>query len=350
MAPVRLAVIGAGQMGARHADLIHRQGVCALVGLCDADPQRRVVADRLGAPFYGSVEQLLERTRPDGAIIAVPNTHHAATAQACLRRSVPTLVEKPLADTVASAQQIVETARACRVAVLVGHHRRHNPLVQETRHLIRQGALGQLVGVSVLWALRKPDEYFETPWRRQRPGGGPLLINLIHDLDSLRFLCGEVTQVYARTSASVRRFEVEDSLSLSLHFESGALGCVLASDVTPAPWSHEANTGENPLYFHAAENCYHFLGTRASLAFPAMELWQYANAAHRGWQHPLEKLTVQVQPADPLQVQLEHFCRVVRGEEAPLVDARDGARSLALAVAAQESADRGLPASSTSVP
>ena len=340
--PVRLAVIGVGLIGAKHAQLVRAHAMCSLVGICDVDPGRKAVADALGAPFYGSAEELIEREQPSGAIIATPNAHHAGVAEICAKRSVHVLIEKPIAATLGQAQRIIETASTCGIQVLVGHHRRHNPLTRKARELVRGGTLGRLVGVSVLWALLKPDEYFEVGWRRKRPGGGPLLINLIHDLDSLRFICGEIREVSARTSSAVRGFEVEDSLSISISFDNGALGTVLASDATPAAWSYEATVGENPSYFHTDENCYHFLGTSASLAFPRMELWRYADETRKGWEHPMERLHIEVDAADPLKIQLEHFCRVVRGEEEPLVDARDGARSLAVALAIQESALRGI--------
>ena len=343
MDQVRLAVIGAGLMGARHAELVCAHDMCVLVGVCDADPSRKGVAGRCQAPFYTSVEELIEQEKPSGAIIATPNAHHASVAEVCAKRSVHVLIEKPIADCIERAQQIIETTKNCGTRVLVGHHRRYNALVLKARELVREGALGRLIGASVLWALIKPDEYFQVGWRRERFVGGPTLINLIHDLDSLRFICGEITEVYAQTRSEVRGFDVEDSLSISLCFEGGALGTVLASDACPSPWSYEATSGENPFYFHTDESCYHFLGTCASLAFPAMELWRYPDAAQKGWQHPMERVRIKVDPGDPLQAQLEHFCRVVQGQEEPLLDAVDGAKSLAVALAVQESALKGMP-------
>ncbi len=87
----------------------------------------------------------------------------------------------------------------------------------------------------------------QTSW-----AGGPTFINLIQALDSLRFSCGEIREVYVRSSSAVRKLEVEDSLTISRSFENGALGSVLASDTTP-PWSYEATTRENELYFHTDE-------------------------------------------------------------------------------------------------
>lgn len=341
MEHVRIAVIGSGLIGARHAELVNANAACELVGVCDTDPARKPVAEALGVPFSSSVAEIIERQQPNGAIIATPNSAHAPACVACAERGVHVLVEKPIADTLDHARQIIAAASQHGISVLVGHHRRHNPLIRKACELVRDGTLGTLIGFSALWTLLKPDDYFQAAWRRERPGGGPLLINLIHDLDSLRFICGEVKSVYARMSSSARRFPVEDSLSISLTMESGALGTILASDATPAPWSYETTTAENPVYFHAAENCCHFVGTRASLAFPRMELWRYPEGAPRGWTHPLECRRIEVAVADPLQAQLEHFCLVLRGEQEPLINAEDAARSLAVALAAQKSAETG---------
>jgi predicted dehydrogenase len=200
--PLRLAVIGAGVIGSRHAELIQAHEDCVLVGICDTDPRLPARADALGVPFYRSTQALIAKERPSGAIIATPNTQHAQVAEICARESVHALIEKPVAETLDQAQRIIEAAH---------------------------------------------------------------------------------------------------------------------------------------------ENCYHFMGSAASLAFPKMELWRYADAKRQGWDHPLQRLEIPVSAVDPLEAQLAHFCRVVRGQEAPLVDARDGANSLAVALAIQESARTGKP-------
>jgi predicted dehydrogenase len=85
--------------------------------------------------------------------------------------------------------------------------------------------------VAGLWLLKKPDDYFNVAWRRER-GGGPILINLVHDIDSLRFICGEIVEVQASTSNKVRGFGVEDTAALLLKFANGAIGTVTVSDAT----------------------------------------------------------------------------------------------------------------------
>ena len=343
MNPVRLAVIGAGLMGSKHAKLIHAHGDCRLVGICDIEAHRASVAKACDVPFFQDIEELLERERPQGAIIATPNACHATHHEACARRSVHVLIEKPIAGSLDDARRIVQTADKNGVRVLVGHHRRHNPLVRKARSIVKGGALGRLVAVSVVWALLKPADYFEVDWRCRRPNGGPTLINLIHELDSLRFICGEIRQVFAQSSTAARNLDVEDTLTASLSFENGALCSVIASDTTPSPWSYEASTGENPHYHHVDQNCYHFLGTMGSLAFPRMEVWRYVDADRAGWQYPMETYRHRVTQVDPLTVQLEHFCSVVRNEESPIIDGREGTRSLAVVLALLESARRQVP-------
>lgn len=314
-----------------------------LIGICDVDPGREKLAIDINVPFYLDLDEMLDRERPDGAIIATPTHTHLANAEICARHAVNILVEKPIADSLEDAYRMIELAEEAGVKLLVGHHRRHNPLVQRTRSMVQNGFLGKLVAVSVLWTLRKPDDYFEISWRRSRPGGGPALINLIHDIDNLRFICGEIRQVNAIASSSIRKYDVEDTLSITITFENGALGSILVSDTVVAPWAYELNTGENPYYPRVKENCYYFVGTQGSLAFPQMEHWYYADKDKVGWQYPLKKSKYEVKYADPLQIQLEHFGRVIQGEDIPLVDGLDGARSLAAVLSVKDSAETHTP-------
>ena len=339
---VTLAVIGLGWIGRRHAELIRDAANCELLAVCDQDVKHAAHGTSWGVPFYADMETLLDRESPDGVIIATPTESHAEVAKRCFQRGIHVLVEKPVAETVDDAVDVIQHAETAGAHVLVGHHRRHSSLVQTARDWIRND-IGQLVGVSVLWATLKPADYFTVLWRRNRPGGGPTFINLIHEFDTLRFLCGDIEQVFAQGSSRIRKFEVEDSLSINLRFRCGALGSVLASDTAAAPWSYEATTQENPDYFHAEENCYHFLGTEGSFAFPRLEMWKFVDAARMGWHDPMCQSRPDIRVDNPLESQLKHFCRVVRGEELPLVSALEGAKSLALACAVLNSIEQGRP-------
>ena len=165
------------------------------------------------------------------------------------------------------AARLVEAAEAAGVALLTGHHRRHNPLMRQAKEAIDSGRLGQIVAVHGICWFYKPDDYFDAEWRRKK-GAGPVFLNLIHDVDNLRYLCGDVVAVQAQETNALRGNEVEDAAVILLRFASGVLGTVNVSDEIVSPWSWELTSGENPAYTHTAESCYQIGGTRGSLTDP----------------------------------------------------------------------------------
>ncbi len=337
--PVLLAVVGAGLIGRRHADYIARSDDANLVAIVDPQKSRRSVAKLHDVRFYTRVGELLDNAKPDGVIVASPNHAHLENALECIDRGIPVLVEKPIADTVAAARKLVDGANAAKVAVLVGHHRRHNPLIQAARQHIRQGNIGKLLAVNGMCWLYKPDDYFDAgPWRT-KTGAGPVYINLIHDIDLLRYLCGNVVSVSAVESSKTRGFEVEDTAAVLLEFESGVLGTLSVSDTIAAPWSWEMTAGENAAYYKTEESCYVLGGTNGSLCIPDLHQWQ--NADKPGWMQPILKSTLDVHHADPLALQITHFAKVIHGVEPPLVSGQEGLATLRVIEAIKQSAGSG---------
>lgn len=213
------------------------------------------------------------------------------------------------------------------VPLLVGHHRRHSPLLLAARDVIRSGALGRLVGVVGTALFYKPDEYFRAaPWR-MAPGGGPVLINLIHEIDNLRVLVGEIVSVQAAGSSEVRGFDVEDTVAVTMRFAGGALGTFLLSDTAASTRSWEQASGEDPAYAHDPDvDCYVIAGTQGSLAVPTMSLLTAAGVP--SWRAPMARRRLAADAGDPLARQLAHFCAVVRGEAEPIVTAQEAVRTL----------------------
>ncbi len=338
--PVRLAVVGAGPIGRRHLDAIAAEPACQAVAVVDPAPEGAEAAAAHDLAHYADLAAMLDANAPDGVIVATPNALHVPLALACVERGIPTLVEKPIADTLAAALSLAEASEAAGVPVLVGHHRRHNPVVQKARDVVRSGALGQLVAVSAVWLARKPDDYFEVAWRRES-GGGPVLINLIHDIDSLRFIVGEIAAVQSMTSNTRRGFAVEDTAALLLRFRDGPLATVMLSDGASSPWAWELTAGERTSYDfpHTGQDCYLIAGTKASLAVPSLRLWRPDGPPH--WQTSLSQETIAVQAADPIDAQIAHFAAVIRGRAEPLITARDAARTLEATLAVTQSAATG---------
>jgi predicted dehydrogenase len=191
-----------------------------------------------------------------------------------------------------------------------------------------------------LWLNRKPDDYFQTAWRRES-GGGPVLINAIHDIDCLRMLCGEIESVQAYAARGARGYAVEDTAAAAIRFASGALGTLTVSDAVSAPWSWEWGSYENPFYPHESQDCYLITGTRGSLAVPSLE--HYWHEPGQGWGDPLTKRRIPVTPADAFVEQFANFASVIRGRAAPRVSGEEGLRTLAATLAIAESAAEGVP-------
>jgi predicted dehydrogenase len=208
--------------------------------------------------------------------------------------------------------------------------------------VVASGRLGRLVAVSGSATFRKPADYFvQTPWRR-RAGGGPILINMVHEVDNLRMLAGEITEVQAMASHAARGFEVEDTVAISLRFVNGALGSFLLSDAAAGPRSWEQTSGENRAYdHHADEDCYVLCGERGSLSVPTLRLRTYEGEA--SWFEPLATTQLARPDADPIRRQLAHFCAVLRGEATPRVSVEDATRTLAVTLAIAEAVRTGRP-------
>ncbi|MCT8161138.1 Gfo/Idh/MocA family protein [Pseudoruegeria sp. SHC-113] len=329
----RIIVVGAGLIGQRHIAMLGARGW--LAGIVDPAPQATQVAAQAGVPLFAALDEALEAVTPDGALLASPNQLHVAQALACVARGVPVLVEKPIADKVEEAEQLVAAAQAAGVPVLVGHHRRYNPLIRAVKEAIEAGRLGRIVAANALFWLYKPEDYFAPDWRRAE-GAGPVFINLIHDLDLLRHLCGEVTAVQAVESNAVRGFAVEDTAAMLLEFAGGALGTVSISDCAVSPWSWEFASGENPAYPKTDVPAYTIAGTRGALSIPDLGLWHHPQK--RGWWEPITREGLTVEAEDPLEAQLDHFAEVIAGQAAPLVSGEEGLRTLRVLAAVKQAA------------
>ncbi len=330
---VRIAVAGAGLMGRQHITAIgNADGVC-LAALIDPAPEGRALAEQLGVAWFADLASLPDGAA-DGVILATPNQTHVADGLACVARGLPVLVEKPLATTVDDARRLVEAAEAAGVPLLVGHHRRHNPLIAAAKQLIDSGGIGRIVSVHGMFWLKKPDDYFDVEWRRQ-PGAGPVLINLIHDIDLLRFLVGEIVAVQAVESSAVRGHPVEDTAVILFEFESGALGTFNASDAIPSPWSWEFTAAENPVYDPTDQAAYLIGGTEGSLEVPSLRVWRHADGG--AWHDPIAVESLPHGRGEPLVRQVENFAAVISQVADPVVPGREGLRSLAVVEAVKKS-------------
>lgn len=342
MEKLRIAVAGAGYIGLAHIAVTQASPTCTLSAIVDPSPTAIEIASRAGVPLYRSLEDLIEKDRPNGVIIATPNQFHVPHACLCMAAGLPMLLEKPLAPTLAEGEVLVREAEAAGARILIGHHRAHSPIMAKAQEVVARGTLGKIVAVMGSATFFKPDHYFtDAPWRCE-PGAGPILLNMIHEVHNLRMLCGEIVAVQAFASNATRGFVIEDTVAINLRFANGALGTFMLSDTAACPKSWEQTSRENKAYATCEdEDCYVIAGTDGSLSVPTMRLRTYSRQADRSWWKPFETGIVGMVRDDPLKHQIEHFAAVVRGEAEPLVSVHDGLQNLRVTEAIVEAARTG---------
>jgi len=338
MKPLRIAVLGAGLIGRRHIETILAMPQAAeLVAVSDpvADPAQ---FELKGAAWFTRESQMLDQIKPEAVVIATPNALHLDHGKLCCERGIHFLMEKPVTATIAEAAALVRLVAESGVRTLVGHHRRYLAPVEDAKTVIASGQIGRLVAASVLWATRKPDDYFQTAWRR-RAGGGPLLINAIHEIDMLRHLCGEIATVGGIKSNAMRDFAVEDSAAAVFRFDNGALGTLTLTDAAFSPWTIEQGSKESALFPYAGQSAYRLAGTEGSLELPVLKLWRAATPGANQWNKPIAGIGLSERYHDPYKAQLAHFQRLIRLNEPPIVSVLDGARTLAATLAIAQASE-----------
>lgn len=337
---IGVAVIGAGAIGRTHIDTLTRMETLALCALVDPAASGAALAASHGVPCFADVEALLAAGIAEAAIVATPNETHLPVSEALLKAGIPVLLEKPVAESLDSALRLIGVAEETGVPLLVGHHRRHNPIIRAAHAAIHGGRIGDLVMATVTCSLAKPPSYFEAAWRRMPGAGGPLLINLVHEIDLMRHFFGEIATVQAIASHGQRGFAVEDTAAVALTFKGGGLATLCISDAATGPWAWDLSAGENLARFPAHPvSAHHYAGSRAGLSLPDLTLWE--PEGEPDWTRKLKPSTLSFTPADAYEAQLDHFATLIRDGGAPLVSVRDATANLIVLDAIRAAAESG---------
>lgn len=223
--------------------------------------------------------------------------------------------------------------------VLVGHHRRFNPYLLAAKKALDAKSLGDVVAVQGIWALQKNTGYYDGigEWRRT---SGPVMINLIHEVDLLQYLLGPITLVSALPTKKSRGFEAEEGAAALLKFESGLVGTFVLSDNTPSPWNFEGGTGENPNIpkvnaEDAAGGFYRVMGTKGSLSVEDLTSWS------GNWNEEVkrEELVVEKEIV-PFDAQMQHLYEVVKEGKRPNCTGEEALSAMVVCEAAKRSMSR----------
>jgi 2-desacetyl-2-hydroxyethyl bacteriochlorophyllide A dehydrogenase len=238
---LRIGLLGCGDIAVQNAAAIQRAPNAELVACYD--PARGLAEDvgrTYGAEATSTSDALLEREDVDAVLLSVPHHLHSPLGAEAAAAGKHVIVEKPLANNLRAAMELVEATERAGVVLSVCFPRRYRPNVVVARRLIADGALGRFAGLLFNFFMDKPSSYWvggfsgraHSSWRgsREQAGGGVLIMNLSHHIDVVRHLTGmEADAVACHTQIEEPSVEVEDAVSLSVHYANGALGSLFAT-------------------------------------------------------------------------------------------------------------------------
>jgi predicted dehydrogenase len=330
--PIRVAVIGAGFMGERHARIYAGLPDVELVAVCDVrEAAARELASRTGAAAYSDFEALLRRDDLDAVSVCTPDGLHREPTELAARGGRHVLLEKPIATTVADAEAIAAAASRAGVVLLVGHCLRFDPRYDQARQAVAQGELG---AIQTIYTRRA-----NTVAAQDRLGGRcplPLFLG-VHDYDVMRWLAGsEVERVTAEAKWGLLQgqgYPVEDANCALLRFASGALGIAELSWILPRGFPA------------AGDHRLDVVGSAGSLSIATLETGLRRADGQRAVQVDTASApSVQGHPGGMFYFELRHFVDCVRGRATPAVTPHDALMALRTALAVERAAATGMPA------
>lgn len=307
-------------MGANHARVISDSPDAELVAVCDVNASAaRALAERYHCAAYADVESLVAAERIDGAIVATTTSEHLRVARMLISAGAHVLVEKPIADSVASAQTLIAAAAAAGVALAVGHIERFNPAVVALKQRVMRGELGKLYEISTQ---RKG------PFPPRVQDVGVVIDLAVHDLDAVLFVSGSApVRVYAEVARRIHGSH-EDQLHGLMRLANGVIGSVSVSWLSPTKVRELIVTGERGMF---------------RVDYLTQDLYQYENAAADTTEY--EALAVLrgvkegrmirhvVNKVEPLRAEFEAFVAAMRGDRSRIVSGEEGLAALQLALA-----------------
>ncbi len=223
---IRFSIVGYGNIGRRHAEQILQNGESVLVSVCDINPAiGSVVPD--GVQFYTDLQTMLDSSETDVLCVCTPNYLHEPHTIAGLRAGLHTVVEKPMALSVAECTNMIAAGKESGKTIFAVKQNRYNPPVQEVKKLVSAGMLGEIFMIQVNCFWNRGDAYYAgSDWRGSKSrDGGCLFTQFSHFVDILYYLNGPIAGARGMIEnyAHKHNTEVEDTGSFVMKAANGAI-------------------------------------------------------------------------------------------------------------------------------
>lgn len=336
MNEVGFGIVGGGMIGAVQAAAIEQISGARLMAVCGRDEKRSAdFGAKFGAVGYTDYDKFLAHPGLQIVNICTPSGTHAELGIRAAVAGKNVLVEKPIEINLQQADALISACERAEVKLGVIFQSRFLPAVQRIKQAVDEGRLGRLmIGDAFVKWYRAP-EYYADSWHGTMAldGGGALINQAIHTVDLLRWIMGPVETAFAMKAAlRYPHIEAEDTLVGTVHFQNGALGVV------------QAATSAKPGFKRRLE----ISGERGSIILDGDAISVWAVDGEDADTGEAEQLTDG--SANPAAIsneghrrQIEDMMRAVIENRPPMIDGREGRKSLELVVALYEAANSGRP-------
>ncbi|HCL27802.1 MAG TPA: hypothetical protein DIC52_05130 [Candidatus Latescibacteria bacterium] len=331
MSTYGIAVIGTGYIGGEHIRAIAAHEQARLQVICSTERSRDTALSLMqahgAARVTTSYADVLADPQVDVVYLCTPNSAHRDQAAAALQAGKHVFVEKPLAVTVPGCRHIVEVACASQRQVMVGHGARFSRIFVAIHKLVQDGTLGDACYVEGDY-VHDLGPFLDLPghdWWMDVDNEGqlPIIGGACHPLDLMRWIAGEIVEVSAYGARrNIPQAPWYDTIISSVKFASGAVGKCLVSCGAKAPYAMNLS----------------YYGTKGSVLNDKLFIDGIPHVEQ------FMALPIDIPPEDhTCAEELEHFLHCLDTGETPLIDATDGARSVAVCCAVAESIESGQP-------
>jgi UDP-N-acetylglucosamine 3-dehydrogenase len=316
---IRLAVIGLGSMGKNHARVCSQLDNVDLVGVFDIKKDvSDLIAKKFNTESFMNYRDALNKI--DGVIIATPTVDHFNIAMDFLDSGKHVLIEKPICSTVKDAEKLVDKASELDLMLSVGHIERHNPVIKFIKDSLDKNHFGDIISINSKRASNYPGRIRDV---------GVIFDFGVHDIDVMRYLAGEVVNVYSQAGRYNKKIEFEDHANISLNFKNGIFGIVEVNWLTPVKI--------RKLQMTCSKNFVEldYINQSVDVSSSSFKNVDENNLYNTAIQYNRNHFSLQ--KSEPLKNEIIDFVSSIENKRSPLVSGFDGLQAIKIAEAAVKS-------------
>ena len=325
MDELKVAVLGLGLGSQRALGYLQNPNV-RLCAVCDIDAQEvdRFLAEHPEILGYNDYKTMLRREKPDIINISTPDWMHLDHSMIAMKYGCHVLVEKPMVTSLADVEKLIKGVEKCGVKLMVGQNYRRTAMGVLAKQLMANRTLGTIFHANAESFQNRFFQFTKSPWYMSREHPRAALLGTgIHGVDMLRWLLGEVEEVFAYGNNMIYEdFPHDDFITAVYKFKSGAIGRVDVSYACTIPRGAE-------------RLCLRLYGSEGTLENDRFFLVGSESERWEGQTMPPMK--------DPFWQEIDYFVKCIQMDQTPEIDVREGARNVAACIAGVEASETGKP-------